>query len=714
MTEPDSLRKPVAATPSPRKPELPVSESEAADGVDDASPKATTPEPRAQPHTPKRVTISESSKVEHPPIFKPRPDTPMPVLHTRETPSVAHLRTSFEHLDDSSPRSVASSKPDPEPIPSPLKESMIHRRDWAVRTRRSSRGQPTTEKLDLGRLDQQTTPSPLQVHPRGCGTGRAVGPQLTDPSSSTYSQIPSTGKVSEPRISHRKSSVGQASRGASGSGVKAPGVSGGRGCGIHQSPVHPLLRQSQSVGTEGHGTTMPQNRNHAEGPVRAHNPRDGFCPALNHPLKVADLRERYDRASSSTAFLPSHRKMSHNRRRRTSPTASLAALSAAIGLATFPGSSKTPSPTEAPPSHSNNAPPATTSPPSPPEPQPQKTPNRSPLRDKITIFESLSGPATTLAKTATSSRAAATAAATVRRRSGDVTSNLKRIASNGTHIWRRLSGSFDKELDRALPSSGGDGPPTPQLRPRGFEPSRGARPTAARESTLFVQGTISRVPAGFATRRQREEQKRRAARTGRSEAPSLPDLDFEVDGAAGDMVGYFEQEFDICFEITGARERRVVRNSGGRSAENAVSVVVPPAGAKVSQQQLRNPPAEVCAPPKSGRASPVLSVRSVRASRPEIPPRDPRRTRGRRPLTPAPARNRDGGFRDNRPLPVPRMMSVAEESEDGGRRGDAVMEEEMVVSRAQCGLAHPRPSRVLDVRRFVGYCRETARARGKL
>jgi uncharacterized NAD-dependent epimerase/dehydratase family protein len=33
-------------------------------------------------------------------------------------------------------------------------------------------------------------------------------------------------------------------------------------------------------------------------------------------------------------------------------------------------------------------------------------------------------------------------------------------------------------------------------------------------------------------------------------------------------------------------------------------------------------------------------------------------------------------------------------------------EEEMVVAEAQCGLAHPRPARALNLKRFVGYWRE--------
>jgi hypothetical protein len=228
-----------------------------------------------------------------------------------------------------------------------------------------------------------------------------------------------------------------------------------------------------------------------------------------------------------------------------------------------------------------------------------------------------------------------------------------------------------------------------------------------------VQGTISRVPRGVVGR-----QKLRANGVGAgagagaererdARAPSLPDLDFEVDGAAN-MVGYFEQDFDISFAFTGSDSSR----SGGTTDQ---SVGAGGSSGKrdgvgsVKASQYRNP--NIVA---KSRASPVLSIHSahgISATRPEIPPRNPARRRKvpaasqrrvwdarRRPPTPAPARNEYGGFCDNRPV---RPMPVVE--------GDG--DEDVVVSNAQCGLAHPRPSRVLDVRRFVGYCRETAKAR---
>jgi hypothetical protein len=603
------------------------------------------------------------------------------------------------------------------PTPSPRKESMIHRRDWAVRETNASRGpEGIAEKRSLGHIDQEMTPSPLQLGPGGSGDSRPIRPHLTEegfnttPSSSTYSHTHFTGKISDPRIAYWRPGRGQIPKGVMEIEAATPTSPSGGDSVIHPSQIHPLLRQSQSVGSETHATPIPRDTADVKVPPRTSIPTGGFGPMLNHPLKVADLRERYDRKSSSTPLLPLRRKDDPSRPQLASPTASLVALSAAIGLATFPGSSKTPSSTETPTSLTDkpDTTPDTLSPEERP-PNAKKKSHPSPLKDNITIFESLGRPAATLAKAATSSRAAAT----VRRRGGDVTHNLKkRIASNGTQMWRRLSGSLDKEVDESLPplsgegAGGGGGPPTRKKRveskgggvapskPRGFEPGRNTHPSA-RESTFFVQGTISRVPRGFASRQQ--QQKTRASDARRSDAPSLPDLDFEVDGAA-DMLGYFEQEFDIHFQITGRQKRDTTDHSGGTGGGSDES-------ASSTRPIYRNPHPNVV---NKSRASPVLSIRSAQAARPEIPPRNPERMR-RRPPTPAPARNRDGGFCDNRP-PVKPMVSVAEDN--GDVDGDA--EEEMVVSSAQCGLAHPRPSRVLDVRRFVGYCRETARARGKL
>jgi len=371
----------------------------------------------------------------------------------------------------------------------------------------------------------------------------------------------------------------------------------------------------------------------------------------------------------------------------------------------------------------------------------------SPLREKITLFESLNRPATRAAH------------------------NLRKMASTtSTQIWRRLSGSFDKELDKTPATShdgAGAGPSHTSAKEeenkkkkekkkdesraahgrsrvvesgrvaRGFEPARNIRPSLARESTFFVQGTISRVPRGVVTRRQQQQhqhqqmQRTRAARGGSDDAPSLPDLDFEVDGAAdgGTMLGMFEREFNILFSFTGHSRRggksgATTDGSGGNGSGGVGDENTNPRPAVVVARAHRNNHPEQQNTAKS-RASPVPSIRSARglsgARRPPlpppppaIPPRNPdRMTMRKRPATPAPAMNRDGGFCDNRRPPPPvvdgGMVRVDDEDCDDD---DGMEEEEMVVSSAQCGLAHPRPSRVLDVRRFVGYCRETARTRG--
>jgi hypothetical protein len=49
-----------------------------------------------------------------------------------------------------------------------------------------------------------------------------------------------------------------------------------------------------------------------------------------------------------------------------------------------------------------------------------------------------------------------------------------------------------------------------------------------------------------------------------------------------------------------------------------------------------------------------------------------------------------------------------------GEVGETLQEEVVVVAEAQCGLAHPRPSRVLNLKRFVEFVKEKSGAMGKL
>ncbi|OIW29185.1 hypothetical protein CONLIGDRAFT_410437 [Coniochaeta ligniaria NRRL 30616] len=698
----------------------------------------------------------------------------MPGRQTRKTASVAHLRASFESVDQGSPSRLGSIKPAEEHTPSPQKESNIHRRDWAVGDRASSRvSQHIIEKSSLGRLSQ-VTPSPLQRHFTGTGSNRPAGPQLTGEgygiTPSPMSDIRSIPQeIHDRKIADRNSSRGRTLKRVSTTEETTSRLSDGRSSVIHPSLIHPLLRQAQSTQSELHEQLPSQDAANIEGASGRTASREGFTPTLDHPRKVADLRQRYDRASASAPFLPFRRKDDHARPELATPTTSLVALSAAIGLATFQSGSKTPSPTDTPtsrPSHrrpSNPTPGSASTTDHPPSPNTKKHPTSSQLKDKITIFESLGRRPATLAKAKS-----AAAAATVRRRSGDVGAGLKTMAKNGSHMWRRLSGSLEKEEAEAAdhhhrsPPGPNPNPSGPSSSSRGgaaaaaqkkkkqrvasrgshgFEPRRNTHPSAPRESTFFVHGTISRVPRGVVSNRQQQLRASAAAGTtatttardehaGAAPAPSLPDLDFEVDGAA-DMVGYFEQEFNISFSFTGSRgaERSGRRNTDRSAGANGSGSDRDGKAARYPSRNNHNP--NTAATSKS-RASPVLSTRSAHGSttRPEIPPRNPARRRRipasaeeaaasqqqrvsdprRRPTTPAPARNAYGGFCDNRPVrPVPVPVSEGEREGEGDGQGNG---DDVVVSSAQCGLAHPRPSRVLDVRRFVGYCRETARGRG--
>lgn len=724
----ESPTRPLTLTPSPRKPKLPVSAKSRTARNDASQDEVCASEQRARPQTPKKVVILANAEDEHPVMVKPRPDTPMPGRQTRKTPSVARLRASFELVDQGSPVRMGTIKPAEEYTPTPRKESNVHRRDWAIGDRPSSRvSQNVIEKRSLGRISQGMTPSPLQLHFNRQDMNTLAGPHPAAegdglaPSPRSDIKLAPQKASSDPKIGHWKSSPRHTPEHVSGIEEVTPALSGGRRFLKQPSLVHPLLRPVQSSEGKVH---IEQTRPVAniEGTSGSFISRRGSSPLLAHPHKVADLRERYDEASASGPSVPFCSKQRF-RPELASPTTSLVALSAAIGLATFPGSS-TPSPEDTPrdPNHNpDRSVPGSVTAKSPTDHPPKliKKKQPSPLKDKITIFESLGRPAT-IAK-ATSSRVAAT----VRRRSGDVGVSLKTMAKNSSQMWRRLSGSFDKETDKSPSASSsansGAGPSSQAAQKRriasrgghdGFEPRRNAQP-CARESTFLVQGTISRVPRGVVSRQQlRAGVTTGVGRARDTRAPSLPDLNFEVDGAA-DMIGYFEQEFNISFSFTGsgasgsanAADQTVAAGSGSGSASSDKDGVGPVAAA-----QYRNPKIVT-----KSRASPVLSIRSVHglsATRPEIPPRNPARRRKspaasqqrmwdarRRPPTPAPARNDYGGFCDNRPVqPMPVMIE-----------GDG--EEDVVVSNAQCGLAHPRPSRVLDIRRFVEYCRETAKGR---
>ncbi|KAB5571833.1 hypothetical protein GE09DRAFT_1268116 [Coniochaeta sp. 2T2.1] len=738
-----SPQKPQSSTPSPRKGKLPVSKSKPARVPspktvvpDPTTPSAVEPTPEVlespptRLHTPKRVSISESADIEHPQIVKLRPDTPMPGYHPRKTPSVAHLRASFEHLDDGSPRGRTAQ----EPIVTPRMSSNIHRRDWAVRDTTTGRGfHDVAGKRSMSRLSQMS-PSPLRLPSVDLGDDRPLRPQLpTEGYDITPSRpTPHIQKTVGPKIGHRRSGPCQLPTTLPPPQVASLPMPGGS-----QSMIHPLLRQSQSVGNYlQQDTQTPQDVVLAQQGRFPSPTSTGLSPILGHPINVADLRERYDRGSgsSSAAFIPFRRSRNDETPRPSKPrlassTTSLVALSAAIGLAAIQGGSKTPSPTtshEHPQEDTSDtiSGPIVLDPLLGPKLNQKK--HESPLKDKISLFESLTTPLPQCPKPSTTS--------TLRRRSGDVGAHLKSLAETSTsQMWRRLSGSFDKsttttthtQSSPSASSNGNDGPSTPRpshkkpskptlevkhKKSRGFEPRRQTHPTTARESTFFVQGTISRVPRGFVSR-SRHRALTTTARDGR-QAPSLPDLDFEVDGAAdgdNDLMGWFEREFDVSFSFTGTAS----------------------SGVYASSPHYRNP--NVVAGRKTC-ASPVLSVRSARGrgSRPEIPPRNPARDKRRkpaweagkhRPPTPAPkGKGKDeGGIRDYFPV-SPRTGLVMRGGHRDGNAGmdgvgggdEADGDEEVVVSSAQCGLAHPRPSRVLDVRRFVGYCRDTGRRAAKL
>ncbi|KAB5539316.1 hypothetical protein GE09DRAFT_1226142 [Coniochaeta sp. 2T2.1] len=756
-----SPKKSQTSTPSPHKGKLPVSKSKPARVP---SPKTVVPDPTTpssvetppevleppptRPHTPKRVSISESADIEHPQIVKPRPDTPMPGYYPRKTPSVAHLRASFELVDDGSPRGRTGQ----EPVVTPRMSSNIHCRDWAVRDTTTGRGfHDVAGKRSTSRFSQMS-PSPLRLPSVDLGDGRPMGPQLTverydiTPSRPT----PHIQKTIGPKIGHRRSGPYQLATTLPQPQVASPPMSGGS-----QSMIHPLLRQSQSVGNYlQHDTQTPQEVVLAQQGRFPSPTSTMFPPVLDHPLKVADLRKRYDtgEGSSSTAFIPFRRSRNDETPRPSKPrlassTTSLVALSAAIGLATIQGGSKTPLPTT---SHDHPWEGTSDRTSGPIVLNPLLIPklnkkNDSPLKDKISLFESLTTPLPHGPKPSTTS--------TLRRRSGDVGAHLKSLAKTSTsQMWRRLSGSFDKSTTTTAQSSpsassnGNDGPSTPRpshkkpskptlevkrKKSRGFEPRRQTHPTTARESTFFVQGTISRVPRGFVSRSHRPLTNTRDGR----QAPSLPDLDFEVDGAAdgsNDLTRWFEREFDVSFSFTGTSTSTGDDASGrvrGGSANNNSSDENRDRDRR--RVHYRNPNVVL------GRktcASLVLSVRSARGrgSRPDIPPRNPARDKRRnpaweagkrRPPTPAPKGKgkEEGDIRDYFPV-SPRTGLVMR---GGNRDGNAGMngvgggdnadgDEEVVVSSAQCGLAHPRPSRVLDVRRFVGCCRDTGRRAAKL
>lgn len=746
----ESPKKPPTATPSPRKAKLPVSTSRAA--RDEAGTGVVAPKPQTQPHTPKKVSISESAEEEHPAIVKPRPDTPMPDRQTRKTPSVAQLRASFEGAGHGSPAGTSSIKPAQEHTPSPRKDTSVHRQDWAVKDATSSRGsQHIIEKRSIGCISQEVTPSHIKPHFSGTGTNRSFALQVTAEGYATTATLVSDSssapqRTPHPKTDHRGSSRGQILKRASATEDTSPSPYYQSSSVVHPSLVHPLLRQTKSMGT---GLHEQRTLKHAAN-ARSSVPGEELLPIPSQPgSKVSGLRERYDRASVSAPFLPFRRR---DERRLASPTTSLVALSAAIGLATFPGDTPYPLGTT-PPSSGRSHHPTIGAADADKKAHHHHHHHPSPLRDRISIFETLATPA---AKSR-SSGGVSKAATALRRASGGAGAGLRTVAETGSRVWQRLSSSGSSDEKEAGSSSSGDGRGQHARkkerkgkgkkqkkkekkermagRAAGFEPRRNMRPCAPGESTFLVQGTISRVPIGvvmaMGQRRQQQQQQPDAGDARGAQPPSLPDLDFEVDGAAADMVGYFAHEFDISFSLAGGGATSsssggdATGRSGGEGSSSSnsssdrdgIGPVETESSAAAAAALYRNPTVVA-----KSRASPVLSVHSARGTavaRPAIPPRNPARgrriahdgetsqqRRAWRQPTPAPARNKYGGFCDNRPVrPVVGTASPVSEGD-----GD----EDMIVSSAQCGLAHPRPSRpsrVLDVKRFVAYCRETARGR---
>lgn len=378
----------------------------------------------------------------------------------------------------------------------------------------------------------------------------------------------------------------------------------------------------------------------------------------------------------------------------------------------------------------------------------RKKKHQSPLKEKVSMFESLGRPASRLGGRL-SSRARSFETGAVLK-AEEVTNGIKKLAHNGTRMWRRLSGSFDKEREKYAASTDAPEGKTSSFRvlssgvqqhnqnpvPQPGQP-RTTR-TSRRESSFLVEGTASRIPiprtGGDKQHPRPNTNSRETSDSSTSEIrdfavdglheprirphashPVLPSLDFDVDGAP-DMLGYFERNFDINFSVT---ERGTTVTMGGPSRHDHRSSYSPNTSARpTTNSAIPGPPIPPRHPGRRVRtttdkstpsisrkslASPVLSIHEVRGIRHQLPDR-----RGK------PARSA-GAASQQRVWDTRRGVVRSEEEEGiytaqpaGGDRGGVKenSENDVVPVVAECGLAHPRPSRVLNLKRFVGFCRE--------
>jgi hypothetical protein len=710
-------------------------------------------------------TIFETPSEVHTPTDPAKPsDTGMESLETtpstyatpsqgrlnRKKSSVADLRVSFEKLAKASPQKVV--------------------RRFSLNSDKPLPKLPSTEPRDRSSTMFQFTPS-RAVHGSTAGTGEGKSPSDETPSTTKGSTrqlldsrkrgvlVSSAEAEGQPDYSYAKletlSPICQKaagshteSRGATKDkspislGPERPTVPTRKSSIPPSGPLHPFLRQQNSsankIQSQKASATAKANLEHTKISENQQH------PSGHRSSKVKNLAKMYElQRASNSGFLCMDMDQ-HTPEEGLIRYLDITAANDAQRSKAGTGDEPVDEPQDDATSRSRN--------------KLRKKKHQSPLKEKVSMFESLGRPASRLGgKLSSRARSFETGAVL---KAEEVTNGIKKLAHNGTRMWRRLSGSFDKEREKyAAAAASTDAPegktssfrllssgvqqqhnqnPVPQ-------PGLASQPrttrTSRRESSFLVEGTVSRIPIPSDKQQPRTNTNSRETSDSstseirdfaidglqepriRSQAshPVLPSLDFDVDGAP-DMLGYFERNFDINFSVTergtsvtmGQQQHRSNDHQPNRSSRNSYSpktsarpttnsaIPGPPIPPRHPGRRIRG--SDKSTTPSISRkslASPVLSIHEVRGIRHQLP------ERRRKPA-------RSAGEASQQRVWDTRRGVVRSEEEEGiynaqpARSVKENSENDVVVPvvGAECGLAHPRPSRVLNLKRFVGFCRE--------
>lgn len=690
--------------------------------------------------------------------------------------------------------------------------------------------------------NQPASPAVTQAAQQSAGTGREAdlfsGSQTQNYTSDVYANVPVAvpSLANDPTRPVRESSLipGEPHNDRFSLGPEGTSATVSKTHIAQFSPLHPFLRQQNSATNklkklaaaddmDVKPMTNPEKSRYVQ-------PQEDLPPHHVHHhtfTRVGSLRKFYDVPSATLPFYPF-------RRRQETANPQKRAVSGVFASSTSPGFIGHNNPAEESGLRRSTASAGNARDEAPFGGGPEDTARRSrnrlrkkkqqpTLKEKVSMFESLNRPPSRLQMLRTRAKSFETTAV-LKRGGEEVTNGFRKMAENGTRMWRRLSGSFDKEREKHAvdaidePADSPDKPSSFKVLssdidqhtyPQSRRPVIPPRRTPRRESTFLLTEPTSRIPRAVAhtphSRVSVPSNSHEASDSSTSEVrdfavdgntesmrlrprtshPVLPTLDFDVDGVP-DMLRYFERNFDINLSVhergtTIALGTKHPQHPSHHDSRHRSTVTTPRRlphrdsrstnrsshTSSISRPSLRsysnNPPPAI--PPrhpgrtrgpshdspstlsrKSHRASPVLSIHEARGDT-RVRPRQPDSARKRR----KPAMSAAGASqqrvwdvrRDTPRLGVVRseeemiytarpaglqeenrgrgkgMIQLGNErpgilAEKEGEADERRQDENVVVAEAQCGLAHPRPSRVLNLKRFVEFVREKSGALSKL